>query len=169
MKRILGYILIAIIITGGVLLLAWHFQDIREREHLEHRANTAVVLPPIVEIVEVEKIVEKSVITRIYNERIVEVFVHHEPGLREFDNRRGFINYLTWYRTEKMVNYGVDQCEDYAYDFFQQAIADGYVVSTEIVEQLYGDWHMANTVPIGNKVWLVEVSIGTVELYALKD
>ncbi len=163
MKRILGYIILVVIWFGGGWLIG------------VATTQPEIVYETVYEEVEVTKfltvveVVEKPVITRIYTERIVEVFVHHEPGLREFDSRRDFINYLTWYRTEKMVNYGVDQCEDYAYDFFQQAIADGYVVSTEIVEQLYGDWHMANTVPIGNKVWLVEVSIGTVELYALKD
>ncbi|KKL09004.1 hypothetical protein LCGC14_2570250 [marine sediment metagenome] len=39
MKRILGYILIAIIIAVAAYGMFRHYQDIKEREHLEHRAN----------------------------------------------------------------------------------------------------------------------------------
>ena len=39
MKRILGYILIAILLGGLAYGIFWHVQDIKEREHLEHRAN----------------------------------------------------------------------------------------------------------------------------------
>ena len=39
MKRILGYILIAILLGGLAYGIFWPVQDIKEREHLEHRAN----------------------------------------------------------------------------------------------------------------------------------
>lgn len=102
-------------------------------------------------------------------ERIVEVPIHNEPGLHEFTSKRELQAYVSWYRNNKMIQYGVDQCEDYAYDFMQQAIADGYLVSTEAVEKSKEVWHLANTAPIGNEVWLVDIAPGNIELYALKD
>ncbi len=43
MKRILGYIIWILIGIAVVIGITLHVQDIKEREHLEHRAN--IVLP----------------------------------------------------------------------------------------------------------------------------
>lgn len=94
--------------------------------------------------------------------------VHNEPGLFEFKTLQELKDYVAWFRTERMIDYGKDQCEDYAYQFMRQAIADGYLVSTELIEIKTG-WHMANTVPIGNQVLKVEISTGEIKLYARKD
>ena len=120
--------------------------------------------------IKVEKLVSSLRVERV--EVIKKVAIHNEPGLYEFESLRELKDYVWWYRNERMVQHGVGQCEDYAYDFFVQAVADGYIVSTELYEKKVldaGVLHMTNTAPIGNKVYLIEISAGSVELLALKD
>lgn len=100
------------------------------------------------------------------------VSIHNEPELHEFNTVKELTEYITWYRNERMVQWGEDQCEDYAYDFMQQAVADGYLVSTEVYETKVPDLeilHMANTAPVKNGIYLIDISSGAVELLALKD
>jgi len=115
----------------------------------------------------IEKYIETTVTVTQYIDRPVPI--HNEPGLFEFRDFEEFEYYLAWFRTEKMIQYGKDQCEDYAYQFMLQAIADGYLVSTELIDISKTEQHMANTVPIGNNVYLVDLAMGSIKLYGLKD
>lgn len=159
MKLLINSIALLVLIAGA-------FAVGYNLPHEPERVTTAIYVPyPEVESKEVERVITEYK-TR---EKIVRVPIHNEPGLYEFKNKGELADYIRWYRNEKMVQHGVDQCEDYAYDFMGQAIADGYLVSTEIIEKPSKIWHIANTVPIGNDVYLVNISSGSIKLYALKD
>ena len=118
------------------------------------------------EYIETVRYVKETTVIAQYIDRPVPI--HNEPGLFEFKDFEELEYYLAWFRTERMINYGKGQCEDYAYQFMRQAIADGYLVSTELIEIKTG-WKMANTVPIGNEVYLVEIAMGSIKRYGLKD
>jgi len=145
-------------------------QDKRELERIAVEQD--IVLENLRGELEAERNKPPTVII-IYERVEVEVPRHNEPTLQEFESLKELRDYVRWWRNEKMVQYGKDQCEDYAYDFFQQGIADGYVISTELVfkgDPMFGEvCHMANLVPVGNRVYLVDISSGNIELYALKD
>lgn len=150
--------LLILVIVAGSLVVGYELPH--EPEIVTETVTNAIYVP-------VERIVEVPV--EVTREIIIEVPIHNEPGLYEFKNEGELRDYIRWYRNGKMVQYGVDQCEDYTYDFMRQAIADGFLVSTEIIEKKGNVWHMANAVPIGNGVYLVDISSGSIKLYALKD
>lgn len=158
--RLLINSIASLVLIAGISIVSYQLP------HEPERVTNVIYVPYPVEIVrEVERVVTEYKTL----ETIVEVPAHNEPSLREFGDESELKDYVKWYRTEKMVQYGVGQCEDYAYDFMRQAIADNYLVSTEIIENSSEVWHMANTVPIGNSVYLVGISSGSIKLYTLKD
>jgi len=59
-------------------------------------------------------------------------------------------------------------CDDFAYDLMQAAIADGYLMSTQTV-LINGNHHMMNATIIGNEVYLIEPQTDTVWLNGLRD
>ena len=97
-----------------------------------------------------------------------------DSELRPFEDVEELEGYVQWYRNEKMVQYGAGRCIDYATDFMSQAIADGFLVSTEVVYQeyegnLFSDTlHMMNTTVIGGNVWAIDISTGAIKLFGTK-
>lgn len=100
--------------------------------------------------------------------------IHNEPRLYEFTSKKELGDYIRWYRNEVMPTYKADQCVDAAIDFMKQAIADGYLVSTETVYQEYesklfpSTYHMMNTTVIGEDVWAIDITSGSKKLFGRK-
>ncbi len=111
----------------------------------------------------------------IYREAYITqaVYIPKEVYTRphEFSSIREFRDYVADYRTNKMVQYGSNRCVAYAEDFMTQAISDSRLVSTETLFDGYEtdmfEGHMVNTAIIGDEVWAVDISSGTVKIFGI--
>lgn len=154
MKRLLIPILLLMLLCFN---LGWYLGQYREsRGTIEVLVEVPVEVPVYIETLRVERQVE---------------YVYGNPSeLKEFDNPNQLREYVSWYRNERMKQYGEGKGVDYATDFMRQALADGFLVSTEIIYQeaeqkmFPSFWDMVNTAIIGLDIWTIDISSGTIKL-----
>lgn len=104
----------------------------------------------------------------------------HPIELREFTSLQELEDWLeqdktdaTLYFTGEMdlsnphSKYGYD-CDDFAYCLQKSALAQGYLMSTEIIVK-NGEQHMINSTIIGNKIYFIEPRTDEVWLGAYRD
>jgi len=154
MKHILFAICVVLLFA---LLLSWAVPIGQSSEQEVYPAQCGYLEPRVVETLRVE-----------VKEIIKEVYVGVE-NLREFPDEKTLRAYVCTYRTTRMKQWGLNNCEDYAYDFMVDCLKWGYICSTEILTNETLEWHMVNTLPIGDWIYLVDIACGEIEQYALKD
>ena len=114
----------------------------------------------------------------VQKEIIVEKLVEKPIELREFVSLQELVDWLeqdetdtTLYFTVKVDLSNLDSkydCDDFAYHLQKSALADGYLMSTEIIVK-EGEQHMINSTSIGNNIYFIEPQTDEVWLGAYRD
>ena len=114
-----------------------------------------------------------------FKEIIVEKVVEKPIELREFVSFQKLVDWLeqddtdsTLYLTGTVdfsTNLGSNyDCDDFAYRLQKSALAEGYLMSTEIIVKK-GKQHMINSTSIGNNIYFIEPQTDEVWLETYRD
>jgi len=114
----------------------------------------------------------------VQKEIIVEKLIEKPIELREFVSLQELVDWLeqdetdtTLYFTTKVDLSNLDlkyDCDDFAYHLQRSALAEGYLMSTEIILK-EGEQHMINSTCIGNDIYFIEPQTDEVWFYCYKD
>ena len=138
-----------------------------------HLSNliTASYHQPETSYVEVTDLVPREI--------IVEKLVEKPIELREFVSREELVSWLEQDQTDSTLHFigTVDfstnagsnyDCDDFSYRLQKNALADGYLMSTEIIIKK-GAQHMINSTAIGNNIYFIEPQTDEVWLETYRD
>lgn len=112
-------------------------------------------------------------------EIIVEKLVEKPIELREFVSLQKLVDWLEQDDTDSTLYFTgtVDfsaslgskyDCDDFAYRLQRSALAEGYLMSTEIIVKK-GAQHMINSTSIGNNIYFIEPQTDEVWLETYRD
>jgi hypothetical protein len=112
-------------------------------------------------------------------EIIVEKLVEKPIELREFVSLQELVDWLEQDDTDStlyftgMVDFFASpgsnyDCDDFAYRLQKSALAQGYLMSTEIIVEK-GAQHMINSTSIGNNIYFIEPQTDEVWLETYRD
>jgi len=113
----------------------------------------------------IDRTVHEPITVKIGTAVVVEKLVKVPIEPREFASFQELKDWLEQDRTDAILVFFVSPelpkrhpesiCGDFAYHLQRNALADGYLMSTEIVLK-EGAWHMINSTPIGNIIYFIE-------------
>ena len=112
-------------------------------------------------------------------EIIVEKLVEKPIELKEFVSLQKLVDWLEQDETDSTLHFTgtVDfstnlgsnyDCDDFAYRLQKNALAEGYLMSTEIIVKR-GKQHMINSTSIGNNIYFIEPQTDEVWLGTYRD
>lgn len=115
----------------------------------------------------------------VSREIIVEKLVEKPIELREFVSLQKLVDWLEQDKTDSTLYFTgtVDfsaslgskyDCDDFAYRLQKSALAEGYLMSTEIIVKR-GKQHMINSTSIGNNIYFIEPQTDEVWLGTYRD
>lgn len=107
-----------------------------------------------------------------------EIIVEKPIELREFVSLQELVDWLEQDETDATLYFTVKvdlsnlnskyDCDDFAYHLQKSALAEGYLMSTEIIIK-EGEQHMINSTSIGNNIYFIEPQTDEVWLGAYRD
>ncbi len=136
---------------------------------------TASYSQPETSYVEVPDLASKEIIV----EKLVEKLVEKPMELREFVSLQKLVDWLEQDDTDSTLYFTgtVDfsaslgsnyDCDDFAYRLQKSTLAEGYLMSTEIIVKK-GKQHMINSTSIGNNIYFIEPQTDEVWFETYRD
>ena len=161
----LWFIIILICLVGSSVA------NVRAYNHLSNLITASYYQPETSYVEEVPDLVPREI--------IVEKLVEKPVELREFVSLQELTDWLEQDDTDSTLHFigTVDftasqgsnyDCDDFAYCLQKSALADGYLMSTEIIIKR-GTQHMINSTGIGNNIYFIEPQTDEVWLETHRD